>query len=228
MAPSKKAPGHYFTPKPSSETDLRRQFLTLRGQSLIISTAAEMFSPDDVDEGTRILIDNLILPQKGPILDLGAGYGPISLWVAKEFQQAHLMNSESVEIPQIYAVEVNERAAWLLNKNANDNNCKNIQVFKGDFLTYAPQWEATGVQFTAIYTNPPLKLGHDIMLQIFENAFKLLHPSGFLQYVHKKTLGAEGFMQKLIKLRPDWNFEIVRKKAGYHVYLVSATEIPLE
>ncbi len=66
------------------------------------------------------------------------------------------------------------------------------------------------------------------MIQFFEKAFTLLNPSGFIQYVHKKTLGAEAFIQKLIPLRPDWNFEVVAKKSGYFIYLISPQEIEYE
>ena len=113
-------------------------------------------------------------------------------------------------------------------KLVDDGPCKEIKILKGDFRTHLQLLLEQHIQFQAIYTNPPLKLGHDLMLELFEGAMQLLTPTGYIQYVHKKKLGAPGFLKKLQTLQPDWFFRIVKKKAGYHVIVLSPVEFDVE
>jgi 16S rRNA (guanine1207-N2)-methyltransferase len=221
-------PDHYFSEIPHTDLNLRKIFTSLNGFDLSFYTANNVFSPREIDEGTKILIENLILPQKGPLLDLGAGYGPIAIWLAKKYQILIAMAPEKYQKPEIYASEINERACWLLQRNIVENKCKEIQIIKGDFIDQKTIVQFKGVQFHAIYVNPPLKQGHDFLIQFFEMSFNLLASDGFVQYVHKKSLGADAFIHKLMKVRPQWNFEIMQKKAGYFVYLISPHEISVK
>ena len=46
-----------------------------------------VFSKNEVDFGSRLLIEAFQMPDvKGNVLDVGCGYGPIGLSLAKEFQ----------------------------------------------------------------------------------------------------------------------------------------------
>ena len=56
-----------------------------------------------MDFGSRLLIEAFQMPDiKGNILDVGCGYGPIGLSLAKEFQGR-----------EVHMVDVNERALGL-------------------------------------------------------------------------------------------------------------------
>ncbi len=58
---------------------------------------------NEVDFGSRLLIEAFQVPDiKGDILDVGCGYGPIGLSLAKEFQDR-----------KVHMVDVNERALEL-------------------------------------------------------------------------------------------------------------------
>ncbi len=165
------------------------------------------------------------LQEKINILDLGAGYGPISIWLEKELTMKSFQFPDSKVPFQIYASEINERAVWLLKRNLQGNNCEHIKVLQGPFQETGIQLLESGTKFDAIYSNPPLKTGHETMLDMFEIALNLLKPDGFLMYVHKKKLGAAGFQTKLHALHPDWVLETVKKQAGYHVIVFSPQPI---
>ncbi len=221
---------HYFTSSPTTPQKLRKLFESVRSQTLSLQTSSGVFSPDSLDKGTRILIEGLMIPPASSemnLLEIGAGYGPLVIWLAKEYALQHQIDSNS-PLPNIYASEINERAVWLLKRNLVANNCKEINILKGDFRTHLQELEKQQIRFQAIYTNPPLKLGHDLMLELFEGAMQLLTPTGYIQYVHKKKLGAPGFLKKLQTLRPDWFFKIVKKKAGYHVIVLSPVDFEVE
>ena len=100
---------------------------------MTLQTAPKVFSPLGIDKGTEILINNLILPPQGMkdeeissnpecnILDLGAGYGPISIWLYKHYFMEYQLNKDVHSIPNIYASEINDRAVWLLKRNKISN-----------------------------------------------------------------------------------------------------------
>ena len=66
------------------------------------------------------LIEAFQVPDiKGDILDVGCGYGPIGLSLAKEFQDR-----------KIHMVDVNERALELAKENAANNKIEMCTFFK--------------------------------------------------------------------------------------------------
>ena len=63
-------------------------------------------------------------------------------------------------------------AAWLLNRNLglNDIHGKPIRVLKGDFLGHVDNFIQENMRFKAIYSNPPLKTGNELVLSLFQSA----------------------------------------------------------
>ena len=116
---------------------------------------------------------------------------------------------------------------WLLNRNIRSNLCEHIKILKGNFLDQSKELLDNQIRFDGIYSNPPLKTGHKYLLELFERAFQLLSPHGIVQYVHKKSLGANGFLNKLKKLEPNWNYHIVRKVSGFFIILISPMALDL-
>jgi 16S rRNA G1207 methylase RsmC len=138
------------------------------------------------------------------------------------------LTQEEFPFPEIYAAEVNDRALWLLNRNKNNNHCDHLRILEGDFREAGKELATKGIQFDVIYSNPPLKVGHEVLLGLFDQAMTLLKPHGFIQYVHKKKLGAPGFLKKLQKMRPSWKMEVFRKTGGYHVIVLAPHDLPFE
>ncbi|UYP45854.1 putative S-adenosylmethionine-dependent methyltransferase [Candidatus Lokiarchaeum ossiferum] len=222
---------HYFSQHPTSAQRMRKLFESVRAHSMSLQTSSGVFSPDAIDKGTRVLIENMIIPDSQEnmnLLEIGAGYGPLTIWLHKEYNLRHHSISGNPPLPQIYASEVNDRAVWLLNRNLLANNCKDVIVLKGDFRDQIDELKAHGITFKAIFTNPPLKTGHEVMLELFQGAMDLLSPDGYIQYVHLKKLGAPGFLQKLQDLKPEWYFYILKKKGGFQVILISPIEREFE
>ena len=67
------ATDHYFSQEQSSTFRLETLDVVLKKDSFTISTASGLFSKNEVDFGTRQLIENA--QPKGLVLDLGCGYG---------------------------------------------------------------------------------------------------------------------------------------------------------
>jgi len=75
---------HYFSPHPQARHRPGRVRVILPGVYLELATDAGMFSPERLDPGTRLLLDETPAPPaSGDLLDLGCGYGPIACVLAE-------------------------------------------------------------------------------------------------------------------------------------------------
>src|SRR5690625_1144716 len=94
---------HYYSKKPHSELKKEKIQSTLRNEPFIFTASSGVFSKRSIDFGTRLLIETFEEPLvDGPFLDLGCGYGPIGIALAKTFKNRSLL-----------MVDINERAISL-------------------------------------------------------------------------------------------------------------------
>ena len=71
---------HYFTASPAVEAEERAHRFMIRGVEHAVVTASGVFSADRLDKGTQVLLDHVPdPPPTGSFLDLGCGWGPITL-----------------------------------------------------------------------------------------------------------------------------------------------------
>ncbi|GAA3317795.1 hypothetical protein GCM10020331_017990 [Ectobacillus funiculus] len=75
-------------------------------------------------------------------MDVGCGYGPIGLSLAKEFVNR-----------RVDMVDINERALELAGENAVLNRVTNVSVFQSNV------YENVSGQYAAILSNPPIRAG---------------------------------------------------------------------
>jgi 16S rRNA (guanine1207-N2)-methyltransferase len=142
---------HYFTASPASEPGLREVHVRLAGADRVLTTASGVFSPDRVDTGTQVLLANVPPPPPGGhLLDLGCGWGPISLTLALESPRA-----------TVWAVDVNERALDLVRRNAEILGLSNVNAVRPDDVP-------DDVRFMSMWSNPPIRVGknelHEMLL----------------------------------------------------------------
>ncbi len=60
----------------------------LAGEQLELHSTWGLFSPREIDEGTRLLVERLQIGPADDCLDLGCGYGPIGLFMARRARRA--------------------------------------------------------------------------------------------------------------------------------------------
>ncbi|WP_043931583.1 class I SAM-dependent methyltransferase [Bacillus sp. EB01] len=191
---------HYYSKKPSSESSPKHWDFTLRGQRLRFKTDSGVFSRNEVDFGSRLLIETFIPPDlDGPMLDVGCGYGPIGLALAKTF-------TDQI----VHMVDVNERALELAVENAKANGIENVRIYESDRLHNVKE---TG--FSVILTNPPIRAGKKTVHDIFFQSRKVLANEGELWVVIQKKQGAPSALDKLNELFGD--VTIVDKEKGYYI-----------
>jgi 16S rRNA (guanine1207-N2)-methyltransferase len=191
---------HYYSRKPSTESNPVKWQSELKGNTFRFKTDSGVFSKKEVDFGSRLLIDTFELNKAdGLVLDVGCGYGPIGISIARA-------NPEVM----VHMVDVNERAIMLAKENASENKVNNVKIYESDRLNGV---EEDG--FDAILTNPPIRAGKKIVHDIFEQSFQRLAEGGELWVVIQKKQGAPSAMEKMKELFGD--VEVEAKSKGYFI-----------
>lgn len=190
---------HYYSRKPASKPQYGLIQVHLRGGFFEFLTSSGVFSKKRVDLGTRLLVESMILPDAGNVLDLGCGYGAVGVVAA-------------VLCPNVcvYMVDVNERAVRLARENAIKNHADNVK-FRSGYL-YEP---VNAVYFDAILSNPPMSAGLNVVLPIIQQAPLHLNTDGSLQLVVRSKIGGKrlyGVMEETFG-----NAQVVAIESGFRV-----------
>ncbi|WP_138496052.1 class I SAM-dependent methyltransferase [Paenibacillus pinistramenti] len=192
---------HYYSSRPEAAHDRRIIEAVLRGRKFRFTSDAGVFSKQEVDFGSKVLIEAMEIGSQALILDVGCGYGPIGLAAAVLAPQGH-----------VTMIDVNERAAALAEENAKANGITNITVLQSDIYSSVPEIE----KFDVVLTNPPIRAGKAVVHAVFEGAYKRLKPGGALWVVIQKKQGAPSAKDKL-----EQHFssvEEVTKEKGYRIF----------
>jgi len=196
---------HYYSRTQKVDSDPKYWDYTLRSTLFRFKTDNGVFSKREVDFGSRLLIESFVMPlASGPVLDVGCGYGPIGLSIAK-----------TNVTRAIHMIDVNERAIDLAKENAELNHIKNVDIYESDRLLNVKE-----INFAAILTNPPIRAGKKVVHDIFEQSFHRLTESGELWVVIQKKQGAPSAIEKMKELFTD--VVVVDKDKGY--FIIKATK----
>ena len=191
---------HYFSKNPQSKSEPKTWNYTLIGKEYSFMSDVGVFSKNEVDFGTKLLIEQFEVPTiSGDILDLGCGYGPIGIVLADQNQDRSMM-----------MVDVNERALELARENALKNNVSNIDVVQSDGFS-----QIGDRSFAAVVTNPPIRAGKKVVHKMFEESKQALHRHGELWVVIQKKQGAPSAKAKLELL--FGHVEVVSRNKGYFI-----------
>jgi len=193
---------HYFSKNPTSPEKRGLIKCKLRGIGLEFLTASGIFSYKRIDNGTRLLVESMALPNQGCLLDLGCGYGVIGITAA-------LINP----CLEVTMTDVNSRAVTLAAKNAVRNKAMNIATRLGSL--YEP---VENVKFETIVTNPPISAGIARVVEpIILNAPAYLKMGGTLQLVVQSNKGGRTIAALIEEAFGE--VEILARGGGYRVLM---------
>ena len=142
--------------------------VNLLDNELTLHTRWGVFSPRSIDEGTLLLMKHVEVGISDICLDLGCGYGPIGLALAK-----HCTKGE------VHMVDKDFVAIELANNNANLNNLSNTKAYFSDAFLQVP----SEVKFDQVISNLPAKVGREQLSIILYDAFDSLKPGGKITVV---------------------------------------------
>ena len=176
---------HYFAETPGSDFKPKRITIQLLGKSVEVETAGGTFSPDRLDQGTAVLLSHVqIAPRGGNLLDIGCGWGPIALSLALQAPQA-----------TVWAVDVNERSLQLTRENAARLGVANLKVCRPDEVP-------ADLTFDGIWSNPPIRVGKDVLHEILQTWLPRLSAGASAYLVVQKNLGSDSLHRWLDQVMP--------------------------
>lgn len=183
----------YFAADPASKDVRRTLEVTLRGRDAHVQVSNGVFSASRVDLGTSVLLKHAPEPPaEGDFLDLGCGWGPITLSLAFESPAA-----------RVWAVDVNERALDLTHANAQANGCANVHTVQVDEsstplpATDQPRFCESvpdDLAFDVIWSNPPIRIGKEALHTLLMAWLPKLKPNGAAYLVVQKNLGSDSLI----------------------------------
>jgi 16S rRNA G1207 methylase RsmC len=193
---------HYFDAAPAVESKPRKVHLHVGELALELQADRGVFGSRGVDLGTLVLLREAPRPpERGEILDLGSGYGPIAIAIARQSPAAH-----------IWAVDVNQRALELTRTNAAGADVPNVTAA-------APDEVPNEVRFDAIYSNPPVRVGKAALHELLLTWLRRLRPEGRAYLVVQRNLGADSLATWL--KAEGYAVQRVKSKKGYRILEVA-------
>lgn len=171
---------HYFSQEPSSPLKPKTIQIPVAGEVVDVTTASGTFSPQQLDFGTEVLIEQMDLaPVSGNLLDLGCGWGPIALNLAKLRPTT-----------KVWAVDVNTRSVELTQANARNLGISNINAV-------LPDQVPADLRFSGIWSNPPIRIGKKELHELLLMWLPRLEAGGEAYLVVQKNLGSDSLQKWL-------------------------------
>ena len=196
---------HYFSEQPCG-TEVRRT-ITARvwGEELTLITASGVFAAEGLDRGTAVLLRASPIPQGSPrILDLGCGYGSITLAIAVHCPGA-----------LVDAVDVNERALAL----CREDDGVDVAIRVADRVrVLRPEDVDPNTRYDEIWSNPPIRIGKQNLHELLLTWLARLTPDGLARLVVGKNLGADTLQRWLTE--QGYACERVASAKGFRVLVV--------
>jgi len=194
-----KKPDHYYTKSPKTNPKYGLIRTNLRGKPFEFITASSVFSIKRIDLGSRILIESMILPEQGYLLDVGCGYGALGI-------SAAVFNRKL----KVFLTDINRRAVLLARQNAEKNGARNVETRQGHLYD-----SIQDLRFDCILSNPPISAGMDIVEAIIRNAPNVMNSKGTLQMVVRSKIGKK--ILPTLFTETFGNFQVLSIESGYRV-----------
>jgi 16S rRNA (guanine1207-N2)-methyltransferase len=195
---------HYFAAQPAAAHRPGLVRVVLPDLYLELETDSGMFSPGRLDPGTRFLLESAPGPAaEGDLLDLGCGYGPIACTMAARSPGA-----------TVWAVDVNERALALCERNAARAGLPNVRCVTPDAPGLPPG-------FAEIWSNPPVRIGKPALHELLQRWLPRLGAGSGATLVMGRNLGADSLHGWLEK-EEGWQVRRLSARSGYRLLRVTA------
>lgn len=154
----------------------------LCGQSLSFYSTWGIFSPREIDEGTELLMRYIRIEASDDCFDLGCGYGPVGLAMAKLAPQGKTI-----------LVDKDFMAVEYSNRNAKLNNLSNATAQLSNAFQHIDRQQ----KFDVIASNVPAKVGKEMMTIMLTDARHHLKLGGRMYLV--TINGLREYMKRNLK-----------------------------
>jgi 16S rRNA (guanine1207-N2)-methyltransferase len=172
-----------------------------KGNNLSFDVAQNLFSSVAIDHGTQRLLRTLLefnFTDKS-ILDMGCGYGPIGISLAKSFPKS-----------TVFVTDIDALALTFTQHNAQKNNVE---------ITTIPSIGFDNVEnrkFDLILSNIPAKIGQKAIKNILLSASVHLNEDGFVRIVVIDAIADD--VKKVLQSDEAITISLERSWPGHHVF----------
>lgn len=192
---------HYFTNNDNLKSEIRELSYIYNGKPFIFLSDNGVFAKNKIDYASRLLVESFLKlvntrEKNCNLLDVGCGYGYMGIVIGGVLGCC------------IDLVDVNKRAVHLSERNIKLNNVKGRA-----FISNA--YESVKNKYKYIITNPPIRAGKDVVLDILANAKGHLEDGGELWFVINKDQGAKSIKKIMDEC---YKVEVVAKSKGFFVF----------
>ncbi len=180
--------------------------LTVLGKTYALRTLPGVFSYDQLDEGTALLLEHLQVPAGASVLDFGCGYGIIGMAAAQ-------MGAASVDL-----VDADLFAIASAQENLARNGIPNGRVLPSDVLS-----AVSDQKYQLVVSNPPFHSGKSVEYTMTEtfitHAYHLLEAGGQMMLVANRFIRYDRLLQSVFG-----QAEVVAQTGKFHV--LRASKLP--
>jgi 16S rRNA (guanine1207-N2)-methyltransferase len=187
----------YFAEQPDAAHRHATVHVVLPDLHLTLATDSGVFSPERLDPGTRLLLEAAPPPGDGDLLDLGCGYGPLALVLARRSPGA-----------RVWAVDVNRRALDLCDRNVVAAGLANVRCL-------LPDDDSLPARYDLIWSNPPIRIGKPALHALLTSWLGRLAPGAAAYLVVQRNLGSDSLQRWLTQ--EGYHTTRIAARAGYRV-----------
>ena len=177
---------------------------TLKDIPFVFHTTWGLFSPRNIDEGTLLLLKYLDISENDDCLDLGCGYGPLGLTMAKLAPNG-----------KTTLVDKDFKAIEYSNSNAELNQINNAEALLSNGFDQIRERK-----FDIVVSNIPAKVGNELLSLFLYDAYKQMKPgakiyvvtiTGLRKYIKRNFEEVFGNYKKL-KQGPSYTVALAIKE----------------
>lgn len=176
---------------------------TLNGFPFVFHSTWGIFSPRNIDEGTLLLLKYLEIKETDDCLDLGCGYGPLGLTMAKMAAKG-----------KTTLVDKDFKAVEYSNVNARLNQLPNAEALLSNGFDQIRERK-----FDVVVSNVPAKVGNELLSLFLHDAYQQMKPgakiyvvtiTGLRKYIKRNFEEVFGNYKKL-KQGPNYTVAMATK-----------------
>jgi len=174
---------HYFTDNRELPSDRKEFSFRFLGLDYTFITDNGVFSKAEADEGSLLLVKTVSEePLGSPLLDLGCGYGLMSLLIKRIQPELSVVGTD-----------INPRAVQCAIASAAKMDLP-VEFKVGDGTSGIDQ------SFQTVLLNPPIRAGKETVYRLFQESYDILTNEGSLYVVIRRQQGAASAFKELERI----------------------------